>query len=98
MLGMLTYNVYLYIYRYSSPSIGVGPGDRNILRSVNGGVLFFAGEHTNVYVNSALQGAMQTGRRAATDVAAALHARHKAQERAGVPPSDRFTFDGCIHC
>lgn len=61
--------------RYSSPSIGIGPGERQVLSSVDGGVLFFAGEHTNVYVNQALQGSMETGRRAAQDVAAVLKDR-----------------------
>ena len=46
--------------------------------SVDGGVLFFAGEHTNVYVNAALQGSMETGRRAAENVAAALKEREES--------------------
>lgn len=61
--------------RYSSPSVGVGPGDRKVLHSVEGGVLFFAGEHTHVYAQATLQSAMETGRRAAADVRAELHAR-----------------------
>lgn len=58
----------MHACRYSSPSLGVGPGDRKVLHSVEGGVLFFAGEHTNLYAQVSLQAAMETGRRAANQL------------------------------
>jgi monoamine oxidase len=53
------------------------PGGRQVMHAVDGGVLYFSGEHTNVYNNAALQGAMESGRRAAADVAAALQKREE---------------------
>lgn len=55
--------------------MGVEAGERKILHTVEGGVLFFAGEHTNVYCNSNVQGAMETGRWAALSAMAALEER-----------------------
>lgn len=57
---------------YSSPSMGVPAGARAGLQAAAGGMLFFAGEHTHEKLNSCLQGAMQTGRRAAQSVLAAI--------------------------
>ena len=57
---------------YSSPSRDVPAGARAGLQETPGGVLFFAGEHTHEHLNSCLQGAMQTGRRAAQSVLAGV--------------------------
>ena len=57
---------------YSSPSQGVPAGARAALQEAPGGVLFFAGEHTHEKLNSCVQGAMQTGRRAAQSALAAV--------------------------
>lgn len=53
---------------YSSPSKGVSAGARAALQEAKGGMIWFAGEHTHEKLNSCLQGAMQTGRRAAQAV------------------------------
>eukprot|EP00892_Ulva_mutabilis_P009134 jgi/Ulvmu1/6593/UM003_0230.1 len=55
---------------YSSPSPGVAAGERAHLHALPGGTVFFAGEHTHERLNACLQGAMETGVRAA---ACALH-------------------------
>lgn len=68
------------VCRYSSPSVGVGAGERKVLHSVEGGVLFFAGEHTNVYCNANIQGAMETGRWAAFSSMQALEERAENEE------------------
>jgi monoamine oxidase len=60
---------------YSSPSVGSRVGDRNVIAAPEGGVLFFAGEHTNPCLNPCLQGAMETGDRAAAQVLLALRKR-----------------------
>lgn len=53
--------------------MGLKAGDRKqLLAAEEGGRLFFAGEHTNVYVNTNVQGAMETGRWAAVSAMAAL--------------------------
>lgn len=57
---------------YSSPSKGVAADERVGLQEAPGGLLFFAGEHTHEKLNSCLQGAMQTGRRAAHSALARL--------------------------
>ena len=60
---------------YSSPSLGARPGDRNVLAQPQGGVLFFAGEHTHQSINPCLQAAMDTGDRAAVQVLRAVRTR-----------------------
>lgn len=60
---------------YSSPSLGARAGDRALLAAPERGVLFFAGEHTHPGINPCLQGAMETGDRAAAQVALALESR-----------------------
>jgi monoamine oxidase len=59
---------------YTSPSLGAREGDRALIAAAEGGVLFFAGEHTNSGLNPCVQGAMQTGALAAADVARVLGA------------------------
>ena len=57
---------------YSYPALGARAGDREALAAPVGGVLFFAGEATHAAVNPCLQAALETGARAAAQVAAAL--------------------------
>lgn len=53
--------------------MGLKAGDRKqLLTAEEGGILFFAGEHTNVYCNTNVQGAMETGRWAAFNAMNAL--------------------------
>jgi monoamine oxidase len=65
---------------YSSPSVGAHAGDRNVIATPEGGVLFFAGEHTHPCMNPCLQGAMETGDRAAAQVLLALRRGHSASK------------------
>ena len=53
---------------YSAPSVGARAGDRAAIAAPAGRVLFFAGEHTHPCLNPCLQGAMETGDRAAAQV------------------------------
>ncbi|KAK9823038.1 hypothetical protein WJX81_001999 [Elliptochloris bilobata] len=57
---------------YSYPSLHARVGDREALAAPVGGALFFAGEATHAAVNPCLQAALETGARAAAQVAAAL--------------------------
>ncbi|GLC55793.1 hypothetical protein PLESTB_001029400 [Pleodorina starrii] len=59
---------------YSYPSLGAELGDRTALAAPVAGRLFFAGEATNEAINPCIQGAMQTGERAAAQIRAALDA------------------------
>lgn len=59
---------------YTSPTLGAREGDRALLAGAEGGVLFFAGEHTNSGLNPCVQGAMETGARAALEVGRVLEA------------------------
>lgn len=59
---------------YSHPSLGARPGDRDALAAPLDGTLFFAGEATHAGVNPCLQAAVETGERAAAEVAAAAAA------------------------
>lgn len=63
---------------YTSPSLGARPGDRALIAESQGGVLFFAGEHTNSSLNPCVQGAMQTGAEAAAQVVRVLASGPKA--------------------
>lgn len=57
---------------YSSPSVGLEAGARAALQGLPGGTVFFAGEHTHERLNACLQGAMETGVRAATQAMQSL--------------------------
>ncbi|GAX76666.1 hypothetical protein CEUSTIGMA_g4112.t1 [Chlamydomonas eustigma] len=57
---------------YSYPSLGALRGDRESLAAPVAGTVFFAGEATSTALNPCVQGAMDTGRRAATQVLASL--------------------------
>lgn len=68
---------------YSSPSLGVAAGARTALQALPGGTVFFAGEHTHERLNACLQGAMETGVRAAVQSVRSLRdAREIAAEAA----------------
>ena len=63
---------------YSYPTLGARKGDREALAAPVGGRLFFAGEATHPAVNPCLQAALETGARAAAQVAAALQRPHSS--------------------
>jgi len=56
---------------YTHPTLGAKVGDRDLIAANVGGAVFFAGEHAQLDMNPCLQGAMETGVRAAVE---ALHA------------------------
>lgn len=56
---------------YSYYAVGSSPDDRAAFAAPVGGVVFFAGEHTDVANPSTTHGALTSGRRAAADVLAA---------------------------
>lgn len=64
---------------YSAPSVGARAGDRAAIAAPVGGVLFFAGEHTHPCLNPCLQGAMETGDRAAAQVVLARRAGERSK-------------------
>lgn len=57
---------------YSYPSYGAEAGDREALAAPVAGVLFWAGEATNTALNPCIQGALDTGERAMSQISAAL--------------------------
>lgn len=57
---------------YTYPSLGAEAGDREALAAPVGSVLFWAGEATNTSINPCIQGALDTGERAAAQISAAL--------------------------
>jgi monoamine oxidase len=65
---------------YSSPSLGARVGDRSLLAAPEGGMLFFAGEHTHPDINPCLHAAMDTGDRVAAQVLLA-RASHQMASR-----------------
>ena len=64
---------------YSFPAAGVGPLDRRELAAPVAGALFFAGEATHIGVNPCMQAALETGERAAREVAQSLVAQRPSR-------------------
>ena len=64
---------------YSFPAAGVGPLDRRELAAPVAGSLFFAGEATHIGVNPCMQAALETGERAAREVAQNLLAQRPSR-------------------
>lgn len=64
---------------YSHPSRGAGRAREVLSRPEFEGRVHFAGEATNVSVNPCVNGAMETGRRAAADILAELERRARAE-------------------
>lgn len=81
---------------YSSPSLGVAAGARTALQALPGGTVFFAGEHTHERLNACLQGAMETGVRAAAQSMRSLRgAREITIESATEIDSPACVGTGC---
>mmetsp|Transcript_22540 Transcript_22540/g.67106 ORF Transcript_22540/g.67106 Transcript_22540/m.67106 type:complete len:180 (+) Transcript_22540:216-755(+) len=59
---------------YSYPTLGVELGDRAALAAPVAGTVFFAGEASSTSCNPCIQGALETGHRAANEVMASLEA------------------------
>ncbi|KAG1670019.1 hypothetical protein FOA52_011175 [Chlamydomonas sp. UWO 241] len=59
---------------YTYPTLGAELGDRAALAAPVSGTVFFAGEASSLALNPCIQGALETGQRAAAEVAASLEA------------------------
>lgn len=57
---------------YTYPTLGAELGDRELLAAPVQGTVFFAGEATSLALNPCIQGALETGQRAATQIKASL--------------------------
>ncbi len=57
---------------YTYPTLGAELGDRELLAAPVEGTVYFAGEHTSTSLNPCIQGALETGQRAAAQVLASL--------------------------
>ncbi|MEW5316230.1 MAG: hypothetical protein WDW38_007611 [Sanguina aurantia] len=62
---------------YSYPTLGAELGDRCKISSSVMGTLFFAGEHCNPDIGPTVQGAIETGQRAALELEAVLKFRYE---------------------